>query len=108
MKDMEALRKQMAGKDEKERALNAENNELKSRVVQLEEELTHMFAALKLMKVQTSDSAKSSPTPRSKLQRLGHRSAKLTCNTSPGSSCSLSLKSARLKLQSNSSVTSVT
>ena len=58
MKDMEALRKQMAAKDEKERALNSENNELKKRVGQLEEKLTQMFAALKLMKVQTSDSAK--------------------------------------------------
>jgi hypothetical protein len=51
MKDMENMRKMMAAKDEKERALTHENNELKKRVGQLEEKLTQMFAALKLMKV---------------------------------------------------------
>ena len=50
MKDMENMRKMMAAKDEKERALTHENNELKKRVGQLEEKLTQMFAALKLMK----------------------------------------------------------
>ena len=51
MKDMENMRKLMSAKDEKERALTQENNELKKRVGQREEKLTQMFAALKLMKV---------------------------------------------------------
>jgi predicted RNase H-like nuclease (RuvC/YqgF family) len=51
MKDMENMRKMMVAKEEKERALTHENNELKKRVGQLEEKLTQMFAALKLMKV---------------------------------------------------------
>ena len=51
MKDVENMKKLVAAKDEKERALTQENNELKKRVGQLEEKLTQMFAALKLMKV---------------------------------------------------------
>jgi hypothetical protein len=51
MKDMENMKKMVAAKDEKERALTQENTELKKRVGQLEEKLTQMFAALKLMKV---------------------------------------------------------
>ena len=58
MKDVENMRKLMAAKEEKERALTQENNELKKRVGQLEEKLTQMFAALKLMKVQATDNAK--------------------------------------------------
>jgi chromosome segregation ATPase len=58
MKDMDNMRKLMLAKEEKERALTLENNDLKKRVGQLEEKLTQMFAALKLMKVQASENAK--------------------------------------------------
>jgi hypothetical protein len=58
MKDMENMKKQLAAKDEKEHALTQENSELKKRVGQLEEKLTQMFAALKLMKVQANENAK--------------------------------------------------
>ena len=52
------MKKLMMAKEDKERALTHENNDLKKRVGQLEEKLTQMFAALKLMKVQASENAK--------------------------------------------------
>ena len=124
MKDVENMRKLMAAKDEKERALTHENGELKKRVGQLEEKLTQMFAALKLMKVcrqsawlcvftQCDGLFRCRPGTTLSVCRMqknkswlsAHQNVKCTFSGSRGSSSKWNTKSSKPKLPSDNSVT---